>query len=158
EGLLFYHPAVWWISRVIRAERENCCDDLVVAMSGDAQEYAMALVALEQNRWSVQNSAVAATGGSLMNRIRRLLYPQKRSFSGTPLLAAVVLIVTTTVALTAWPSESSSHSSLSVNGPVGLQVPSQTDTQTSDPFLREWLDQDVVYIITDEEGAAFKAL
>ena len=27
EGLLFYHPAVWWISRVIRAERENCCDD-----------------------------------------------------------------------------------------------------------------------------------
>ena len=31
EGLLFYHPAVWWISGVIRAERENCCDDLVVA-------------------------------------------------------------------------------------------------------------------------------
>jgi bla regulator protein blaR1 len=30
EGLLFYHPAVWWISRVIRTERENCCDDAVV--------------------------------------------------------------------------------------------------------------------------------
>ena len=27
EGLLFYHPAVWWMSRVMRAERENCCDD-----------------------------------------------------------------------------------------------------------------------------------
>ena len=32
EGLVFYHPAVWWISGVIRAERENCCDDLVVAV------------------------------------------------------------------------------------------------------------------------------
>ncbi len=27
ENLLFYHPVVWWISGVIRAEREHCCDD-----------------------------------------------------------------------------------------------------------------------------------
>ena len=46
ECLLFYHPAVWWISRVIRAERENCCDDVVVATSGDAQQYAVALTTL----------------------------------------------------------------------------------------------------------------
>ncbi len=26
--MLFYHPAVWWISSVIRTERENCCDEL----------------------------------------------------------------------------------------------------------------------------------
>ena len=26
EGIMFYHSAVWWISRVIRTERENCCD------------------------------------------------------------------------------------------------------------------------------------
>jgi beta-lactamase regulating signal transducer with metallopeptidase domain len=43
EGLLFYHPAVWWISGVIRAERENCCDDLVVFTNHDAREYALAL-------------------------------------------------------------------------------------------------------------------
>jgi beta-lactamase regulating signal transducer with metallopeptidase domain len=36
ESLLFYHPATWWISSVIRGERENCCDDLVVAATGDA--------------------------------------------------------------------------------------------------------------------------
>lgn len=36
EGLLFYHPAVWWVSRVVRAERENCCDDRVVELMGDA--------------------------------------------------------------------------------------------------------------------------
>ena len=47
EGLLFYHPAVWWISAVIRKEREHCCDDLAVSVSGDPHEYACALAALE---------------------------------------------------------------------------------------------------------------
>ena len=51
EGLVFYHPAVWWISGVIRGERENCCDDLVVATQGDALAYAAALTALEQTPW-----------------------------------------------------------------------------------------------------------
>ncbi len=32
EGLLFYHPVVWWMSGVIRAEREHCCDDLAVSL------------------------------------------------------------------------------------------------------------------------------
>jgi beta-lactamase regulating signal transducer with metallopeptidase domain len=35
ETLGFYHPAVWWISHKIRAEREHCCDDLAVSISGD---------------------------------------------------------------------------------------------------------------------------
>ena len=35
ETLLFYHPAVWWLSRRIRIERENCCDDLAVSLCGD---------------------------------------------------------------------------------------------------------------------------
>src|SRR5579862_4897371 len=35
EAVLFYHPAVWWVSDQIRAERELCCDDLAVAASGD---------------------------------------------------------------------------------------------------------------------------
>ncbi|MFT5324030.1 MAG: beta-lactamase regulating signal transducer with metallopeptidase domain, partial [Planctomycetaceae bacterium] len=28
ETLLFYHPAVWWLSGRILQERENCCDDI----------------------------------------------------------------------------------------------------------------------------------
>lgn len=80
EGLLFYHPAVWWISRVIRAERENCCDDIVVALRGDAHGYAAALTALEQSRLEQHSAfhepAMAATGGNLLKRINRLLYPK----------------------------------------------------------------------------------
>ena len=47
ETLLFYHPAVWWLSRRIRAERENCCDDLAVSLCGDPLTYARALADLE---------------------------------------------------------------------------------------------------------------
>ena len=50
ETLLFYHPAVWWVSRQIREEREHCCDDLAVATSGDARLYASALLQLETLR------------------------------------------------------------------------------------------------------------
>jgi beta-lactamase regulating signal transducer with metallopeptidase domain len=35
EALLFYHPAMWWVSNQIRKERENCCDDMAVAISDD---------------------------------------------------------------------------------------------------------------------------
>ena len=47
ETLLFYHPAVWWLSRRIRVERENCCDDLAVSLCGDPVAYAAALADLE---------------------------------------------------------------------------------------------------------------
>ena len=92
EGLMFYHPLVWWISSVIRTERENCCDDMAVAITGDAHAYAAALAALEQTRCSGYEPAVAAGGGSLVKRIRRLLYPKGPYGAGTPLFAAVVVM------------------------------------------------------------------
>ncbi len=73
ETLLFYHPAVWWISRRIRIERENCCDDLAVMAMGDACIYARALVDLEEIRGPRPRLAVAATGATLSRRIARLL-------------------------------------------------------------------------------------
>jgi len=73
ETLLFYHPAVWWISRQIRQEREQCCDDLAVAACGDAMGYARALFALEEFRAATPSSAMAANGGSLSQRIERLV-------------------------------------------------------------------------------------
>jgi beta-lactamase regulating signal transducer with metallopeptidase domain len=72
ETLLFYHPAVWYLSRQIRIERENCCDDLAVSVCGDALSYARALAQLEELR-GVPALAVASNGGSLIERVRRLV-------------------------------------------------------------------------------------
>ena len=73
ETLLFYHPAVWWISRHVRQEREHCCDDVAVAICHDRIVYAHALTALEELRGVPSQLAMAARGGSLLARVRRLV-------------------------------------------------------------------------------------
>jgi beta-lactamase regulating signal transducer with metallopeptidase domain len=72
ETLLFYHPAGWWLSKRIRAERENCCDDIALAVCGNPAEYARALALMEE--WRVAPSfAMAANRGPLTSRVTRLL-------------------------------------------------------------------------------------
>jgi len=73
ETLLFYHPAVWWVSARIRHERELCCDDLAVRSCGNALCYARALTQLERLRLSAPDLAMAGTGGPLLYRIQRLI-------------------------------------------------------------------------------------
>jgi beta-lactamase regulating signal transducer with metallopeptidase domain len=72
ETLLFYHPAVWWLNKRIRAEREHCCDDMAVALCGNAVEYARALTLMEEWR-SAPVFAMAANRGPLSERIVRVL-------------------------------------------------------------------------------------
>ena len=71
ETLLFYHPAVWWVSRTIRVEREHLCDDLAAGLCARRVDYMEALAELERRRLT-PTLAIAANGGSLMGRIRRL--------------------------------------------------------------------------------------
>src|SRR5215217_400170 len=77
ETLFFYHPAVRWMSNVIRVEREHCCDDVAVGASGNSVSYARALTALEALRVlpSESSHAMSALGGSLPERVRRLVSP-----------------------------------------------------------------------------------
>jgi beta-lactamase regulating signal transducer with metallopeptidase domain len=72
ETLLFYHPAVWWLSKRIRSERENCCDDVALSVCGNPAEYARALALMEE--WRVAPSlAMAVNRGPLASRVTRLL-------------------------------------------------------------------------------------
>jgi GWxTD domain-containing protein len=210
EGLLFYHPAVWWISHVIRTERENCCDDVAVAVSGDARQYAAALAALEQNRFTARELALAATGGSLVNRIRRILERPERSRVGfAPLASAIALTLATAAGLAAWQTtpalKPQPAAGRVVDAPVApslseaptmvqtaprhlhlsalrlesalqdaqmKQLQAVQDAQTkqiqdavqqAEPAAaakayKKWLNEDVAYIITDQERAAYKSL
>jgi beta-lactamase regulating signal transducer with metallopeptidase domain len=91
ETVLFYHPAVWWVNRLIRVERENCCDDIAVAVCGNASEYALALTMLSgkapRAMW-----AMAANGGALKSRVSRLLGLRQIS-PGIPRAGLAVLAV-----------------------------------------------------------------
>jgi beta-lactamase regulating signal transducer with metallopeptidase domain len=94
ETLLFYHPAVWWVSAQVRAEREHCCDDLAVRICGDRLVYVSALA--ELTTIERQQFALAATDGSLLLRVKRLLGRQDARRELPPswgLLALLVMIV-----------------------------------------------------------------
>lgn len=96
EILGFYHPAVWWVSHQIRVERENCCDDLAVRVCDNSLQYARALASMEEIRHSQNELAMAASGGSLMARIARLLgkpVVDDRRFTWLPGLIALLLVV-----------------------------------------------------------------
>lgn len=94
ESLLFFHPAVWWLGRRIRQEREHACDDLAARVCGDALPLAEALVALERGRHLTPRLALAAHGGSLVRRIGRLLSepPVGRSRSRLALAGAMMFV------------------------------------------------------------------
>lgn len=102
EAVLFYHPAVWWVSREIRVEREACCDDLAVAVcGGDVGAYARALAGIEARRPSRLRLASAADGGSLVQRIGRLIGRQATISQMLPGPgAAVALLVLCIIGLT----------------------------------------------------------
>jgi beta-lactamase regulating signal transducer with metallopeptidase domain len=96
ETLLFYHPAVWWVSRRMRIEREHCCDALVIRVCGDPIDYAMALVELEAGRGTRPALAVAATDGSLVQRIRMILSARpshRRPLADAAVTACVVSVL-----------------------------------------------------------------
>jgi beta-lactamase regulating signal transducer with metallopeptidase domain len=91
EILGFFHPAVWWLSGRIRAERENCCDDIVVKTMGDKFIYVKSLVQLEELRYN-RSVMVAANGGKLHRRVSRILDYKPSSHSSSLLNAAGMIV------------------------------------------------------------------
>jgi beta-lactamase regulating signal transducer with metallopeptidase domain len=127
ETLMFYHPAVWWISRSIREEREHCCDDLVLSVCEDRTTYVRALVSLEEAR-SFPRLALAATGGSLLHRVRRLLGvsnedrpPSAVEFGGITLVAIGCVLTVAAIWLLNCPAIYQAAALIRVNPALALQ-------------------------------------
>ena len=155
ETVFFFHPAVWWLSNRVRAERELCCDDVVVAEFSDRRLYAEALMSIEQHRARGQAIlTMAAGGGNLLARIQRLIdKPQPVSSRGmSPVGAAsalliVVAVVSVGLTATGSPAETAALSSVWVGAVLGLVV-----------GMRHALEPDhlvaVSTLVADERGAA----
>ncbi len=84
EAVLFFHPAVWWISRRVSMERENACDDLVLQVQQHPLQYADALMRVAELSTSASDTspsrrkvpvdaALAATGENSSQFKRRIL-------------------------------------------------------------------------------------
>ena len=138
EILLFYHPAVWYVSRRIRAERENCCDDLAVAVTGDRLAYVRALVAMEELRQASPPLALAVGGSGLLQRIRRLVdRPDPRVRLSRPwgvglfLIALIVVIFSLSISIAKDTTEPASAGTQ----PVKLQEQSSMPASAKGPFI-----------------------
>lgn len=100
ETLFFFNPAIWWISRRIRTEREDCCDDTAILTAGSRLRYARALTNLEELRVFQTSFGSALTGSPLKRRIRRIvsatkprLYSSVLSISGMLMIASLIVVV-----------------------------------------------------------------
>jgi len=93
EAVLFYHPAVWWVSKQVRRERECCCDELAVRVCGDRVAYARALSLLEERRGLLPEMVLGANGGLLTMRIKRLLGYEQEIVSASMAWVVVLAVV-----------------------------------------------------------------
>lgn len=94
EALLYYHPAIWWISANIRVERENCCDEMAIGYLGDNVKYAKTLVKMQELQ--INGPALALNFNNknsfFSNRIKRILnMSQTRNFLKEKIITTVFL-------------------------------------------------------------------
>ncbi|MBS1688401.1 MAG: M48 family metalloprotease [Bacteroidetes bacterium] len=94
ETILFFNPFMWWISTIVRREREHCCDDMVLANTNYPLSYARALATLETSRQQTYTMAVAATGqkNQLFNRIKRIMEMKKNSLNYSQLTITILIV------------------------------------------------------------------
>jgi GWxTD domain-containing protein len=153
EALLFYHPGVWWVSKQIRNEREQCCDDLAVAVSGDPLGYAKALSFVEERRFSIPAVAVGLNGGVLTMRIRRLLgCKEGPAISRVAALTMLTIALVTTALCVAWTARAQAIDPDKQVAGIGTGR-----SELAGPYLT-WVDEDVRWIIAPEERAAYLGL
>jgi len=155
ETLMFYHPAVWWMSHRVRIERENCCDDLAVAVCGDAIQYARALARLEELR--APEIAMAANGGSLLDRIRRIAGSRAESIGlGSRWTAAVAMlsIVALIVAVPSLPALAQREEAPKKTAEAKAAKPATTVVEVSEtPVAADADDVDVDVDVEDDTPA-----
>ncbi|WP_121811675.1 M56 family metallopeptidase [Mucilaginibacter kameinonensis] len=104
EVVFFFNPAVLWIASLIRAERENCCDDMVVSHTGNKVNYIKALVACQEYQLAAPAYAMALSGGKnqLMGRVKRMLSDNNQSLNVMERSMLAVALVATILLTTAF--------------------------------------------------------
>ncbi len=96
EGIYYFNPGVWIISNIIRNQREHCCDDLAIDITGNRVNYLKALVAIEETSTAQHSLAMAFSGNKkpLLQRVQRILkQPQKNTNMKEKLLMCSLVLL-----------------------------------------------------------------
>jgi beta-lactamase regulating signal transducer with metallopeptidase domain/methylmalonyl-CoA mutase cobalamin-binding subunit len=146
ETLLFFNPAVWWVSRQIRTEREHRCDDFVITEFGDRIIYAHALTELESFRFARLKLAMAADGGSLFYRIKRLIKrpneSRNRKSTGAAIVAAASLLIVIGACVLSGTGSNMVHATQAL--PDGVVIP-PPDYDLKGTWEAEWYGDEITF-------------
>ena len=111
DAILFFNPFTWWITRYIRAEREKCCDEMVLKLS-DPHHYARALLALEEPmcRPALVMTAVSKRS-QLFHRIKNIMEMKNNRINLRQKFIVLAIVATASLSV-AWltPKESKASS------------------------------------------------
>ena len=168
ESMLFYHPGVWFISRRICVERENCCDDLAVAAGAERLAYAESLLQIARRSMAesraVRGRAAVGVGATdkpslLRTRIRRLLGgPEERIRLGRtwPVATLLIAAVLAATALLNLRAESAGTADPNASAPAAKDRPPATKPAQPAEFIRRVYDvRDLIVPVPDFPGLEY---
>lgn len=83
EITFFFNPGLIWVSSLIHAERENCCDDIAIAATNKKVTFVHALVSFHEFNLRSNTLSVGFSGNknSLLKRAQRLVYNDQKSLN-----------------------------------------------------------------------------
>jgi beta-lactamase regulating signal transducer with metallopeptidase domain/tetratricopeptide (TPR) repeat protein len=150
ESLLFFHPAVWYISRRVRLEREMCCDDMVIAAGGQRLAYADSLLRVAESAQATAVPGLSAQGepSQLKRRIVRLVDGRDpvRLRLGRSAFATTIALLALVIGAVVIQSPAQS------NTPVDDEKSDDAETRVYDGRLQfRW-------VLNDDEDGEFVAL
>lgn len=135
ETLLFFNPFIVLLAKVIKRERENCCDDFVIQYQYDRHAYASALLSLEQFRNSDLRLAIGATSGKkqLLLRIKRIMEVNSNSNFNYGQKLAALLLITGVICSVAWLSPQKKETKKQMAGKIRNTITDKKINRNENP-------------------------
>lgn len=150
EIIFFFNPGVLWLSALIKAERENCCDDIAVGRSGKVT-YLKALVACEEYKMPLTYAmTLKVSNRSLKDRAARIISNKNQSLNNREKSLLAVCLIATGIFAAAFTSGGK------INKPVFLVQKTARDAAKPDQdtsIIRDMLKDG---IITNTNDLSFK--
>jgi bla regulator protein BlaR1 len=117
EILFFFNPAVIWISQLIKAERENCCDDIALEHAGSKASYIQALVSCQEHQLAAPglSMALARDKSKLLNRVKRMVNNHNQSLNIMEKTVLTICMVTAGLLTVAFSAKEVHESALQKN-------------------------------------------
>ncbi|WP_207493554.1 M56 family metallopeptidase [Aridibaculum aurantiacum] len=138
EAILFFNPFMQLISKQIKRERENCCDDWVLQYEYNAATYAKALLKLATCHTNTPAFAMHAIDEKrvLLNRVKRMIEKNEKIFNYRHQLLAL-LLMTGILSSIAWlsPDKGTGGSIASSSTPTTAEIAKPFVAKVSNPLF-----------------------